>query len=72
MGAAFPLLSLACTVCDSAIGREVRNGIFQEQFWPTLLSVIAPFPVLIAAVAAIHFFLPPNSNSRPDDLKDSP
>lgn len=71
MAAALPLLSLACTVCDSAIGREVRNGIFEEQFWPTLLSVIAPFPVLIAAVAAIHFLLPCDRNRTPDDSSDS-
>jgi hypothetical protein len=37
---------LACPICDSPIGKEVRNGIF-ENFTITFLSVMAPFPVLI-------------------------
>ena len=58
-------LNVGCTVCDSALGQEIRRGIFEEHFWSTLAAVIAPFPVLLAAIAAIHRLLPePNLEAR--------
>ncbi len=52
-----PSLAAACTVCDSELGQQVRAGIFGEDFWSTLLSVAAPFPFLLGAVAAVQFGL---------------
>ncbi len=45
------LASLACTMCDTALGQQVRAGIFDDKFWPTLVAVLAPFPVLLVAAA---------------------
>ncbi len=56
---AFALL-LACTVCDSDTGQQVRAGIFNNDFVPTLAAVLAPFPLLLLAVAAVHVLAPPH------------
>ncbi|MGI4758488.1 MAG: hypothetical protein ACRYGF_16760 [Janthinobacterium lividum] len=48
----------ACVTCDSATACQVRRGIFDPHFFHTLLLVLAPFPVLLAAVAAVCFVLP--------------
>jgi len=40
----------ACPVCDTETGREVRAEIFGTDFVRTLLSVLAPFPVLLAII----------------------
>ena len=48
----------ACTVCDSGTGRQVRAGIFGDEFWTTLVGVIAPFPVLLTVIAAYHYGIP--------------
>ncbi len=53
-----PATTFACTLCDTDTGRQVRAGIFEEHFWPTLIGVIAPFPIMLLAVAAIHFAIP--------------
>jgi hypothetical protein len=50
----------ACTFCNGGPDgvNEVREGVFDEQFWPRVVAVIAPFPVLAGIVALIHFGLP--------------
>jgi len=53
-----PATTFACTLCDTDTGRQVRAGIFGEHFWSTLAGVIAPFPIMLLAVAAIHFAIP--------------
>jgi hypothetical protein len=52
-----PMTAPACTLCDSENGRLVRAEIFSDAFWPTLLTVISPFPVLLILLAAIYFGL---------------
>ena len=52
-----PSSIFACTVCDSETGQQVRAGIFTNDFWSTLLAITAPFPVLLAAVAAVQYGL---------------
>jgi len=47
----------ACPVCDSPTGQEVRAGIFDGRFGLTWLEVAAPFPVLLAILAALHWSL---------------
>ena len=50
--------ALACTVCDTGTGEQVRAGLFDNDFGRTLVAVLLPFPVLLAVVAMIHFGLP--------------
>lgn len=47
------LAPLACTVCDTELGQQIRAGIFNDEFWPTLAAVLAPFPVLLIAAALL-------------------
>lgn len=47
------LVSLACTVCDTELGEQIRAGIFDSHFWPTLAAVLAPFPILLVAAALV-------------------
>ena len=50
--------ALACPVCDTGTGEQVRAGLFDEGFGRTLIAVILPFPILLAVVATIYFGLP--------------
>jgi hypothetical protein len=56
--ALFPTFAAACTVCDSETGQQVRAGIFGDEFWTTLVGVVAPFPVLLIIIAFYHYGLP--------------
>jgi hypothetical protein len=61
VSAAFGLLpqaARACPVCDTAIGEQVRTGIFNDTFWPTLRTTTIPFPLFLALVAVVHFGIP--------------
>lgn len=51
------LAVLACTVCDSEIGQAVRAGIFGDSFWSTFIAVASPFPLLLCAIAGVHWRL---------------
>jgi len=46
--------ALACPVCNTETGIAVQAGIFNSQFLPTVLSVLAPFPVLFAIMGTLH------------------
>ena len=59
-----PRVAWACTVCDSDASEHVRTAIFNDQFWPTLAAVAAPFPVLLLAVAVYHVGLPTFGKAR--------
>lgn len=50
--------ALACPLCESVTGRQVRAGIFGEDFGYNLLVTTLPFPVLLLIVALIHFGWP--------------
>ena len=63
-GAAFlfvVLLSLtasptqACPVCDSEAGKDVRRGLFNEDFGKNLLMTVLPFPIFSGIVALIYY-----------------
>jgi hypothetical protein len=45
---------LACPVCDSATGAQVREGIFNVDFAQNLVGILLPGLVLGAIVAAVH------------------
>lgn len=50
-----PALTCACPLCDTQTGRQVREGIFGDDFWSTLLVVTSPFPVLLLTLAAYQY-----------------
>ncbi len=52
-----PMAASACPLCNTETGQQVRAGIFGEDFWPTMLTVLSPFPVLLIVLAAMHFCL---------------
>lgn len=56
--------ALACPVCNSETGGIVRAAIFNADFLPTLASTLAPFPVLLALVAALRFGWAPDRPLR--------
>jgi hypothetical protein len=47
----------ACPFCDGGPDgvNEVRDGVFDEDFWPRVAATVAPFPVLAGIVALIYF-----------------
>jgi hypothetical protein len=53
-----PAVMLACPICSSPTGQQVRKGIFGDDFWGTLLVVVSPFPVLLLCIAAYYYGLP--------------
>lgn len=53
-----PLPAIGCPVCDTETGAAVRAGIFNADFLPTLLEVLAPFPVLGLILFIINRYLP--------------
>lgn len=53
-----PSVVLACAVCDSELGRQVRAGVFNSGFAPTTLAVLAPFPFFLLAIVLVRFALP--------------
>ena len=48
----------ACPVCHTETGKEVRAGIFDDDFGKNVALTLAPFPLLIGVVALIHFGVP--------------
>lgn len=48
-----PIPTPACPVCDRETGREVRAGIFDEDFAANLVAAAAPFGVFLGLTAAI-------------------
>jgi hypothetical protein len=57
MYAATPLnvLCLACTVCGSTAGQEVRAGFVKDDVAANLLAVVLPFVASAGVVALVHF-----------------
>jgi hypothetical protein len=56
----------ACPFCDGGpAGRnEVREVVFGSDFWPNLLVSAAPFAVVLAVAAAVHFGPPRRRQPR--------
>jgi hypothetical protein len=48
-------VATACPICHTETGKKVRAGIFNDEFASNAAMTLLPFPVLIAAVAFIHF-----------------
>lgn len=52
-----PAAVMACPICDTPTGEQVRAGIFGAGFLSTLFAVLLPFPVLLVAVLLINHAL---------------
>ena len=55
---AFASSAVACPICNTSAGDQVRAGILDENFGGTLVAVLLPFPILLGFVALIHFGWP--------------
>lgn len=44
----------ACPLCESETGRQVRAGIFDDDFGKNVALTLIPFPVLAVIVAFIY------------------
>ncbi len=55
--AAFAPQATACPFCDGGPSgvNEVREGVFDTNFWPRVAATLAPFPILAGIVALIYF-----------------
>ena len=49
---------LACPLCHTETGRQVRAGIFDAHFGGNLLYTLSPFPVFLLVVALLYFGFP--------------
>ena len=45
----------ACPVCETETGKQVRAGIFGDDFASNVALTLVPFPLLAGLVALIHF-----------------
>lgn len=47
----------ACPFCDGGPSgvNEVREGVFDHNFWPRVAATLAPFPILAGIVALIYY-----------------
>lgn len=55
----------ACPVCHSATGFAVRAALFDGRFFQTLALVALPCPLLLAAVALVHWTMPDLGEREP-------
>ena len=50
--------AVACPVCDTGTGEQVRQGIFDERFGLNLALTLAPFPIFLAVAALLYYGFP--------------
>ena len=55
---------LACPMCDSETGGQVRAGIAESASPSTVVAVLAPFLIVSGIAALIHFDLPQGRRRR--------
>jgi hypothetical protein len=59
--------ALACPICDTGTGEQVRAGIFDNAFaWNAFLTAL-PFIVMAPVLAGLHFGLPGRRSRRDED-----
>ncbi len=51
-------VALACPLCHTETGKQVRSGIFAEDFGINLLITFLPFAICLGVVAIIYFRIP--------------
>jgi len=64
--------SIACPVCDSDTGVEVRAGLFNGEFAITAAKVVLPFPVTLALLGALAAAAPSLVPRRPAADSEEP
>jgi len=66
--------AFACPLCRSDTGRQVRDGIFNNEFGDTLLALTLPFLVITAVVGLIYNGPPwgSRSHARPSEDRLGP
>lgn len=47
-------IAVACPVCDTSTGQQVRDGIVDADFWPNLLAISLPFILSVGFVFFIR------------------
>lgn len=69
---AFASQASACPFCDGGPSgvNEVREGVFDHNFWPRVAATLAPFPIL-AGIVALIYFGPPSFTRRRADAADA-
>lgn len=55
---AIALCANACPYCETETGKQVQQGIFNDQFWSNVTMTLLPLFILLAIVALIYFDLP--------------
>jgi hypothetical protein len=53
----------ACPVCGGETGKEVRAGLFDENFGFHVVATLLPFPVFLG-IAACMYYGPPKRRPR--------
>jgi hypothetical protein len=48
-------IAVACPLCHTDLGQQVRDGIFGADFWSNLFFVLLPFPIFLSLAAALHY-----------------
>ncbi len=48
-------VAAACPICHTELGRQVRSGILDADFWTNLFTVLLPFPIFLMIAAALHY-----------------
>jgi hypothetical protein len=61
---------LACPVCDSPAGAQVRAGIVGDGLAAGLLATLLPFALTAAVIAVVHFG--GHTRGRPGDGEQRP
>ncbi|HEY1065635.1 MAG TPA: hypothetical protein VGE52_05990 [Pirellulales bacterium] len=66
--------AFACPFCDGRANgvNEVGSEIFAAGFWPNLMRVALPFPVLAAVIAGLHYGFDEPGRSRAANESNAP
>lgn len=67
-----PPAARACPVCDLETGRQVRAGIFDQEFGMNLIATALPFVVFLGIVAGIHLSGGPRVSAAPPSPETDP
>lgn len=59
-----PFNASACPICNTETGVQVRQSIFGENFLRHAAWTLAPVPVLLGAVALVHFGFRPRTPKK--------
>jgi hypothetical protein len=63
-----PVTGMACPVCNTETGVQVRQAIFGKNFIRYTACTLAPVPLLLGGVAAIYFGCPAKGSKKKERL----